>query len=50
MIEVPRAMKAWDDLHHATQVINNITLKTIHMCVGIFSQITIGPCAGVAKG
>ena len=43
-------MKAWDVLHHATQVNNNITIKPIHVRVGIFSPITTGPHAGVAKG
>ena len=43
-------MKAWDVLHHEAQVSYITTLKTIQMCVGIFSPITISPCAGVAKG
>ena len=32
-----RAMKAWDVLHHATWVNNNLTLKTIQMCMLWFS-------------
>ena len=50
MIQATRAMKAWDVLHHVAQVSHIITLKSIHMCVGIFSPITIGLCAGAAKG
>ena len=30
-------MKAWDVLHHATLVNNNLTLKTIQMCILGFS-------------
>ena len=43
-------MKAQDVLHHETLVNNNVTLKTIHTRVGIFSPITTGLHAGVAKG
>ena len=43
-------MKAQDVLHHVAQVGYIITLKTIQMCVGIFSPITISLHAGVTKG
>ena len=44
-----RAMKAWDVLHHATPISNNITLKPIQMCVlGFSAQSLQVTCAGEA--
>ena len=46
-----RATKAWDVLHHATLVNNNLTLKTIQMCVlGFSAQSLQVTRAGEAKG
>ena len=37
-------MEAWDVLHHETQINNNITLKTIQMCVLGFSAQSLQVC------
>ena len=37
-------MEAWDVLHHETQINNDITLKTIQMCMLGFSAQSLQVC------